>query len=100
MPVQHILSIRGQSVPDVIHPILVQSEAVHLVWAIDELLDVLSDVVGQLLEHHFRLVVCEWSHVDAQQVPRGRCLSRRTCPDRQSVYLVFCWIQRVISGKP
>lgn len=48
--------------PDVVDPVLVQSKAAFLVGAVDELLYVLPDVVGQLLEEHFGFVVCERSH--------------------------------------
>lgn len=47
---------------DIEHPVLVQTETVWLVWSVNEMNEILSDVVRQFGEQHFRFIFSEWAH--------------------------------------
>lgn len=59
----------GDNTPDIVHSVFVQSKATLLVRAVDQVLDVLADVVGQLFKQHLRLVVGEWPHDGPNSYP-------------------------------
>lgn len=66
-------SLGTGSTPDVVDAVLVQPKTALLVRAVDEMLDVLPNVVGQLLKQHLCLVVREGPHdslIAALPLPR------------------------------
>ena len=58
----HVSRLLHDLLRDVVDPVPVQAEAVRAVGPVDQQLDVLSDVFGQLFKEDFGLVVCERPH--------------------------------------